>query len=121
MRWSLIAILSALLAASTAFSPAEAAKKSDAKKKKQPTAAYSQGQYTQGQRVASPRQPTRFTVRPRSYLDGGTEVIPGERKFTDYVYPPGYRPLNWYQADPTGGFIRQPLPDPFDLGGYQRY
>ena len=31
------------------------------------------------------RARTRITVRPRSYLDGGTEVFPGERKFTDYA------------------------------------
>ena len=25
---------------------------------------------------------------PRSFLDAGTEVQPGERKFTDYAFPP---------------------------------
>ena len=46
---------------------------------------------------------TKITVRPRSYLDGGTEVIPGERKFTDYANPPTY--LNGSPSaawDPTG-------------------
>ena len=33
------------------------------------------------------RARTRVTVRPRSFLDGGTEVFPGERKFTDYALP----------------------------------
>ena len=32
------------------------------------------------------RARTSITVRPRSYLDGGTEVLPGERKFMDYAY-----------------------------------
>ena len=49
------------------------------------------------------RARTRITVKPRSYLDGGTEVLPGERKFTDYVYPPTYMSASpaatW---DPTG-------------------
>ena len=32
---------------------------------------------------------TRIFVSKRSWLDGGTEVLPGERKFTDYALPPG--------------------------------
>jgi hypothetical protein len=62
------------------------------------------------------RPATRIVVRGRSYLDAGTEVLPGERKFTDYVDPPGgYSALR--NADVFGGFRRQPLPDPFDLPG----
>jgi hypothetical protein len=30
------------------------------------------------------RPRARITVEPRSFLDAGTEVLPGERKFTDY-------------------------------------
>ena len=67
------------------------------------------------------RARTRITVRPRSYLDGGTEVLPGERKFTDYVTPPTYMngspSAGW---DPTGSH-RSPLPMPFDLPGYNPY
>lgn len=36
------------------------------------------------------RTRTKVIVQRRSYLDAGTEVRPGERKYTDYVYPPGY-------------------------------
>ena len=36
------------------------------------------------------RARTRITVRPRSFLDGGTEVVPGERKFMDYAQAPTY-------------------------------
>ena len=65
---------------------------------------------------------TKITVRPRSYLDGGTEVLPGERKFMDYAYPPTYRtgsrrPAAW---DPNG-IHRYPLPMPFELPGYNPY
>ena len=67
------------------------------------------------------RARTRITVRPRSYLDGGTEVFPGERKFTDYAYPPTYMNgsamAGW---DPTGS-RRFPLPMPFELPGYNPY
>ena len=35
------------------------------------------------------RPRARVTVAPRSFLDAGTEVLPGERKFTDYAFPVG--------------------------------
>ena len=64
---------------------------------------------------------TRIRVQPRSYLDGGTEVLPGERKFTDYVTPPTYMngspSANW---DPTGTH-RWPLPMPFELPGFNPF
>lgn len=58
---------------------------------------------------------TKVTVTKRSYLDAGTEVRPGERKFTDYVFPPNYRPSDVY--DPTGA-TRFSLPRPWDLPGF---
>ncbi len=64
---------------------------------------------------AGPRKRTKITVTKRSYLDAGTEVRPGERKFTDYVYPPNYRPS--YVYDPTGT-TRFSLPRPWDLPGF---
>ena len=67
------------------------------------------------------RARTKITVRPRSYLDGGTEVVPGERKFTDYAYPPTYMNGSAYAAwDPTGTH-RFPLPMPFELPGFNPY
>ena len=64
---------------------------------------------------------TKITVRPRSYLDGGTEVVPGERKFMDYAAPSTYMngspSASW---DPTG-IHRFPLPMPFELPGYSPY
>ena len=39
-------------------------------------------------RAVSARSPrARVTVAPRSFLDAGTEVRPGDRKFTDYAFP----------------------------------
>ena len=67
------------------------------------------------------RARTRITVKPRSYLDGGTEVLPGERKFTDYVYPPTYMSASPSASwDPTG-IHRYPLPMPFELPGFNPY
>ena len=31
---------------------------------------------------------TRVYVTTRSWLDAGTEVLPGDRKFQDYAFPP---------------------------------
>ena len=67
------------------------------------------------------RARTRITVKPRSFLDGGTEVLPGERKFMDYAQAPTYGWLaptsSW---DPVGTH-RFPLPMPFELPGYSPY
>jgi hypothetical protein len=67
--------------------------------------------------MAGPR--TRVYVSRRSWLDAGTEVLPGERKYLDYVIPPG-----WNLADHNsnrGGFRRQPLPDAWDLPGSAKW
>jgi hypothetical protein len=67
------------------------------------------------------RARTRITVRPRSYLDGGTQVVPGERKFSDYAFPPTYMNGSAYASwDPTGNH-RAPLPMPFQLPGFNPY
>ncbi len=53
----------------------------------------------------------------RTFLDAGTHVIPGDRKFTDYAIPPTYYPGG--VADNRGGmYIDQTaLPGPFTLPG----
>ena len=72
---------------------------------------------TSAARTAPAGRPrARVTVAPRSFLDAGTEVLPGERKFTDYAIPPGYIPLG--VVTNTGGKVgweRSPLMGPFDL------
>jgi hypothetical protein len=61
---------------------------------------------------------TRIYVSRRNWLDLGTEVQPGERKYTDYAIPP-------YSGDRIGqltgrSWSRSPLPDPWDLPGYPK-
>jgi hypothetical protein len=73
--------------------------------------------YTKTVRGA-PGRPRRIVVAPRSFLDAGTEVLPGERKFTDYALPPAYYPMG--VVTNTGGRVgwhQSPLPGPFDLAG----
>jgi len=56
--------------------------------------------------------PAHVTVQKRSFLDAGTEVKPGQRKFTDYAFPPGYSPTS--SIDFTSGNVRGPLIGPWD-------
>jgi hypothetical protein len=67
------------------------------------------------------RARTRITVKPRSYLDGGTEVLPGERKFMDYAQAPTYSWLAPTSSWDPNGIHRYPLPMPFELPGYSPY
>ena len=58
---------------------------------------------------------TRVYVTTRSWLDAGTEVLPGERKFMDYAIPPGRSFANENLNRPLD---RQPLSPAQDLGGF---
>jgi hypothetical protein len=63
-------------------------------------------------RVERPR--ARIVVLRRSYLDAGTQVFPGQRKFLDYAYPPMHQPYN--AVTNIGGRVgwhNSPLPGPF--------
>lgn len=79
-------------------------------------------EFSAQKRQAAPKQraTTRIRVTRRSYLDAGTEVKPGERKFTDYVYGPNYSPTSVIDNTSAGG-IRSPLPDNFTLPGWSRF
>jgi hypothetical protein len=118
MRLSNIAVWSGVAAVAFALSalPASAGPKQGVSAKR--SADVSSQSRTRQVRHARAR--TRITVQPRSYLDGGTEVLPGDRKFTDYVYRPGYSPMQVVSgAGANAGFQNPswPLPGPFDLPG----
>jgi hypothetical protein len=66
--------------------------------------------------MAGPR--TRVYVTKRSWLDAGTEVLPGERKFTDYAYPPGQ---SFGRQNLNRPIDRQPLSPPSDFGFGDNY
>jgi len=62
---------------------------------------------------------TRIYVSKRSWLDGGTEVLPGDRKFTDYAgYPPALGLPSFNRDIVNRPIDRQPLNPPSDMGGY---
>jgi hypothetical protein len=58
---------------------------------------------------------TRIYVSKRSWLDGGTEVLAGERKFIDYALPPG---TSFARGNNNRPLDRQPLSPDSDLGGF---
>jgi hypothetical protein len=61
---------------------------------------------------------TRIFVTKRSWLDAGTEVLPGDRKFTDYAFPPELGYPSFARENNNRPIDRQPLNPPSDLGGY---
>ena len=63
---------------------------------------------------------TRVFISKRSFLDGGTEVLPGDRKFTDYAFPSEYGYPSFGRENNNRPIDRQPLMTPTDLGGYPR-
>jgi hypothetical protein len=66
-------------------------------------------------RVVGVKRPrSRVVVMPRSLLNAGTKMLPGERKFLDYAFPPTHVALD--VVSNTGGRVgwhNSPLPGPF--------
>ena len=63
---------------------------------------------------------TRVYVTTRSWLDAGTEVLPGDRKFQDYAFPSPYGYPTFARENNNRPIDRQPLNPPSDLGGFPR-
>ena len=61
---------------------------------------------------------TRVYVSTRSWLDAGTEVLPGDRKFQDYAFPPEIGYPSFARENNNRPIDRQPLNPPSDMGGY---
>ena len=61
---------------------------------------------------------TRVYVTTRSWLDAGTEVLPGDRKFQDYAFPPELGYPTFARENRNRPIDRQPLNPPSDMGGY---
>src|SRR5580698_11269167 len=63
---------------------------------------------------------TRIYVTTRSWLDAGTEVLPGDRKFQDYAFPPELGYPSFARENNNRPIDRQPTNPPSDMGGYSR-
>jgi hypothetical protein len=111
-KWPAVLAASAMMAAALAL-PAEAQNQSQ----RRAAAAQRAGQPTVFiSRDETGRTRTRLIVTPRSYLDGGTEVLPGQRKFTDYAIPPFHSAIGDVLG-PGRDFDRQPLNSRIESGG----
>jgi hypothetical protein len=73
------------------------------------------GVANQSETVVASRARTRVRVQPRSFLDGGTEVLPGERKFMDYAFPAGELGAPYSSIGSTAFNRPTALPGPFFL------
>lgn len=111
MRTNILAAALATLAAA-AVAGIGASEANAAPKKKQ-TVVARDGHGVNYSYRSGPR--TRVFISRRSWLDGGTEVLPGDRKFTDYALAPGYHYGRTIDRTNMG---RNPLSDNYDLGGY---
>ena len=61
---------------------------------------------------------TRVYVTTRSWLDAGTEVLPGDRKFQDYAFPPDVGYPSFSRENNNRPIDRGPMNPPSDMGGY---
>jgi hypothetical protein len=65
---------------------------------------------------------TRVYVTTRSWLDAGTEVLPGDRKVQDYAFPPAVGYPSFARENNNRPIDRGPMNPPSDMGGYpQRF
>ena len=109
MGWKSFAILFAAAAVALTGVPAEAAKK-----RPRYATVYGESRDLPGVRR---QYVTRITVTRRSYLDAGTEVTPGTRKFTDYIYVLRTYNPNSLDSEWSSTFLnpygRSPLPSAY--------
>ena len=115
----LAALLAATAIAATGFGITQAGAQSPTKRQTDdrgrpyygaggPNVSYQQGPHT------------RVYITKRSWLDAGVEVLPGDRKFTDYALPPELGYPSFGRAQNNRPIDRQPLNPPSDMGGFPR-
>lgn len=64
------------------------------------------------------RTRTKITVRPRSYLDPGSESLPFDQHYHDYAVNVGRDSIFHDRNDFKASFSRMPLPGRYDLPGF---
>ena len=116
----------AMLLATAAFVAVGATSASAQSKRQQQQQYDRDGRITYGpqgpNRVYQQGPRTRVYVTTRSWLDAGTEVLPGDRKFQDYAFPPDIGYPTFARENLNRPIDRAPLNPPSDMGGYpQRF
>ncbi|HET7886196.1 MAG TPA: hypothetical protein VFL62_08230 [Bradyrhizobium sp.] len=118
---SKVAALFAALAVSTiGFTASSASAQTPAKETKRQYDSRGRIYYGSGGPNVSYQQGphTRVFITKRSWLDAGTEVLPGDRKFQDYAFPPDVGYPSFARENNNRPIDRQPLNPPSDMGGY---
>jgi hypothetical protein len=92
MRLTRLALLSVAALAATAASISTPAGAQSRERYVYTTVRDADGRIVRDANGRPVRARTRVVVAPRDFLDAGTNVVPGERKFLDYAFPPGYGP-----------------------------
>jgi hypothetical protein len=106
--------LALLLAAAAVSVAAVAATPADAAPKKKVRVYDRDAAYgARGPNVSYQQGRTRVYISRRSWLDAGVEVLPGDRKFTDYAYPQGQ---TFARENLNRPLDRSPLNPPSDFG-----
>jgi hypothetical protein len=112
MHWKTsVAILAAVAAMTIAFSADAAPRRTVTAQKAGPV---QRTIYTYTDEAG--RKRTRVIVQRRSFLDAGTEVLPGQRKYHDYAYRP-YRDPFEVLGPGRGAYDRNPISPRWEFGG----
>jgi hypothetical protein len=116
MRLKVFATAFAVTAASIAALGLLALPADAAPKKKRVAIVDSRGHTVFTSRDEDGRRRTRIIIQKRSYLDPGTEVLPGDEHNHDYAFQPSYSATDVLN-NTAFGRSQSALPGPFDLPG----
>jgi hypothetical protein len=115
MRWkSPVALIASVAVAAVLAASAEGATKKRPAGQQIQSGPVQRTVYTS--RDENGRRRTQIIVQRRSYLDPGTTVLPGQRKYSDYATQPFRYPFDSLGPG-RGGFERNPIGPRWELGG----
>jgi len=116
MRWKFsVAVLSVLVAAAV-VSSADAATRKKPAGQQIVSGPVQRTVYTRTDEFG--RKRTSIIVQRRSYLDPGTTVLPGQRKYSDYATQPFQSPTD-VLGPGRGAYERGPIGPRWEFGGAQ--
>ena len=117
MRWkSLIVLIAFVVVAAAIAVSAEAATKRRPAGQQIQSGPVQRTVYTS--RDENGRRRTQIIVQRRSYLDPGTTVLPGQRKYNDYATQPFSSPTD-VLGPGRGAYERNPIGARWEFGGVQ--
>ena len=115
MAWKLsIALIAAIVVAAALPPTADAATRRKPAGQQIQTGPAQRTVYTRTDEFG--RKRTTIIVQRRSYLDPGTTVLPGQRKYSDYATQPFYSPTD-VLGPGRGSYERNPIGARWEFGG----